>query len=485
MEIRFIVLHFSLITLLPCMLYAMETATVMKEVASKAQTTERSLSEEEVGILQQEVIGAAGSGDIDTLRRLIAKNKDLAHARDPEHNATALHWVVGRCPASKRMVCARFLVEETDLDINALNNKQTSALRLALTGTDSEIVRYLLTRKKIKIVMDNDFFWGPTLIRHINKLDVEERKKLETYSLDQELIDTVRFNPSNIGHIRSLISRGANVCAFDTENVVWTAFLYAAQGGEEAVVKELILAGADVTDFLEYGGGYSRRTKLPKCLAEENGHEGLAMLLQNYFDLLKYCSVLNPQGITKLRELLSKGLFIDARGSRGRTTLLNQAEYCESFDAVKLLVDSGADVNALDSDGLSALYLAVANNKYVRLEKKHEEEIAVYLISKGGDVSKAQKMAEDGVIAKNGLSRGKLEGEELERFQAKLSDYQKKAELMRASEGKSAEEKQCLSCKQTKTEGLKRCGRCKKVYFCDETCQKKSWPEHKANCNNK
>ncbi|KAK8154941.1 hypothetical protein BKA80DRAFT_184526, partial [Phyllosticta citrichinensis] len=39
----------------------------------------------------------------------------------------------------------------------------------------------------------------------------------------------------------------------------------------------------------------------------------------------------------------------------------------------------------------------------------------------------------------------------------------------------------CAGC-WTKKEGLKKCMRCKQVKYCDSTCQKKHWKEHKKVC---
>ena len=41
--------------------------------------------------------------------------------------------------------------------------------------------------------------------------------------------------------------------------------------------------------------------------------------------------------------------------------------------------------------------------------------------------------------------------------------------------------KQCMSCKKI-DENLKRCSRCKNAYFCDATCLKRAWAEHKKDC---
>ena len=35
----------------------------------------------------------------------------------------------------------------------------------------------------------------------------------------------------------------------------------------------------------------------------------------------------------------------------------------------------------------------------------------------------------------------------------------------------------------TRKTGLKPCGSCRRVWYCDRNCQKKSWPTHKADCH--
>ena len=49
---------------------------------------------------------------------------------------------------------------------------------------------------------------------------------------------------------------------------------------------------------------------------------------------------------------------------------------------------------------------------------------------------------------------------------------------------KGIEMKNCLCCNklETKDKQLKRCSRCKKVYFCDVNCQKRVWKKHKMEC---
>ena len=41
----------------------------------------------------------------------------------------------------------------------------------------------------------------------------------------------------------------------------------------------------------------------------------------------------------------------------------------------------------------------------------------------------------------------------------------------------------CWSCRKPSEKKLKKCGKCHLAYYCDDTCQKKHWPEHKKTCN--
>ena len=41
---------------------------------------------------------------------------------------------------------------------------------------------------------------------------------------------------------------------------------------------------------------------------------------------------------------------------------------------------------------------------------------------------------------------------------------------------------QCIFCKKHSEKVMKKCSRCKLVYYCDKNCQQSDWPNHKINC---
>ncbi|MGD1072279.1 MAG: ankyrin repeat domain-containing protein, partial [Bryobacteraceae bacterium] len=69
----------------------------------------------------------------------------------------------------------------------------------------------------------------------------------------------------------------------------------------------------------------------------------------------------------KVRMLLAKGAQVNVRSKLGRTPLLVAATYDGSTEAARLLIEKGADVNAVDEGGGSVLEQAAnSNNLEVR-----------------------------------------------------------------------------------------------------------------------
>lgn len=105
----------------------------------------------------------------------------------------------------------------------------------------------------------------------------------------------------------------------------------AAEEGDYNKVAKLLKAGADVNATGDYGNS-------ALAVAAENGHEEIVKLL------------------------LENHALVDAREAGGTTPLM----WAASADIVELLLHAGADINAVDRDGRSVLYHALARpNIYV------------------------------------------------------------------------------------------------------------------------
>jgi ankyrin repeat protein len=89
------------------------------------------------------------------------------------------------------------------------------------------------------------------------------------------------------------------------------------------------------------------------------------------------------RNVGAFRTLVRVGADINARDENGRTALINTADYSyeESLPIAKILVEAGADINAQDADGATALLVSTV--PYA--------DIDVYLIEHGADANLATR----------------------------------------------------------------------------------------------
>ena len=90
--------------------------------------------------------------------------------------------------------------------------------------------------------------------------------------------------------------------------------------------------------------------------------------------------------------MVENGADINAKDDGGWTALM-LASYNGEFEVVKYLVESGANINAKDNDGRTALMLASLNGKF---------EVVEYLIEKGANVNAENN---DGLTASDFATR--------------------------------------------------------------------------------
>jgi ankyrin repeat protein len=78
---------------------------------------------------------------------------------------------------------------------------------------------------------------------------------------------------------------------------------------------------------------------------------------------LKLDDAVNRDAVNEVRELLDAGVDANMRDVAGDPALISAA-WIGSSGIVKLLLDRGADVNAIGSDGRNALQRVLTNSTY-------------------------------------------------------------------------------------------------------------------------
>ena len=334
--------------------------------------------------LDTEVISAATQGNLEKLKWLQREGANF-NAVDSTHKATALFWVIGKCSGEARRKCVTFLVEETNININARNTNKSTALELAAHLRDFDTMRYLLTKPNIIVsteenggclqllsaLHNREFALASTLLesneRHkrveveissfgfISKLSEEDRAKIPGYPLDQELCDTLRFEPE-VPCVKRLLKKGASPHASCRENNGCTALSYAIGTGDQKIVKELLSAGASVSQAVD------RAKRLYDTQRRTQMLSFLASLTDEAVTDIDLHSVAANGDATMMRKLVAKGAQVNVRNQAG-VTPLDWACQEGHTEVARILLDAGANINEDERVGFLPLFLATMENQ--------------------------------------------------------------------------------------------------------------------------
>jgi ankyrin repeat protein len=226
------------------------------------------------------------------------------------------------------------------VDVNVPEVDGTTALHWAVRSDDSDLVARLI-RAGANVKAANRYGVTPLYLACVN---------------------------GNAAVIEKLLKAGADANAVSTEGE--TALMTAARTGKVDAVKVLLAHGADVN-------------------AKESWHGETALMW-----------AVSQKHAEVARELLSKGADVNARSTVNKWERQQSAEPREKWmplggltplefaaregcvNCIPVLVEAGADVNAVDPDGISPLLSAIINGHY---------DAAVLLLEKGTNPNLADR----------------------------------------------------------------------------------------------
>jgi ankyrin repeat protein len=273
------------------------------------------LSSSLFGAQAVDLIDAAMNGESDRVQTLIAEGADV-NAGGPD-GTRALHWAVrADDPATVELLLA------AGADPAAGDRHGVTPLYLAAENGSGRIIRTLIEAGADPGQVDRT---GETILM------------IATQAGDADAV-------------RVLLEHGADVDAVDPQ-YLQTALMYAARAGRPDVVRTLIDHGADVLARTRTGEPPSPR--LPCVNRAGCGSHGLGIIRGG---------------------LPERGKRDPIPGTMGPLMYAAREGHLET---VRLLLNAGADVNAVDTNWIGPLLLAISNNHI---------DVARFLIDRGADL---------------------------------------------------------------------------------------------------
>ena len=305
---------------------------------------------------------AARNGDTESVKALIARGANVS-ALDMWGN-TPMHYAVWMSGDVELLQI--LIVRGADLNVHDKLRGKTP-LHLAAYNGDRNVVDILITGgadlnvKNLKGETPLDSAMSRNL-RHIVKFLLAKGASLSIHTAVQL---------GNLAKVKVFVEEDADINVKDDSG--FTPLHYAARGGHKDIAEFLIANGAGFNTKNNAG-------QAPIDVAVERNHRNLVQLLVAKGAEISTIHLAAYLGdITKVQSFIEKG--IDVNITRGPTdeTSLHYAVKSRygSVDVIKLLVDSGADINSRNRRGGTPLHYAARYSS--------KDDIFQLLVSKGAD----------------------------------------------------------------------------------------------------
>lgn len=334
-----------------------------KEAQEEAERKAREAEEKQKELEAAENEKYAPYGGKDNYDKIKANCESLRkEAEDQEDGSNALHLA-----ADKSMVDeVKYLVNEENLSPNAPNNHNHTALHLACSHDNAEIVQFLVSKGANAKAMDKD---GETPLH-------------------------LAANYTNtVSHVTTLSDAGCDINA--RNNALESALIIALRESRQEMADALIKLGADVNVHMR-DGNYLLH------IAALKGQTDLIVRLHAGGNL-----DLNPrdaQNATPLhlaveegwleaaQKLAELGADIDTKRVDGWSPLYTAA-YAGETDIMKFLIEKSADVNAKNEDGWVPLHAACAQGHKDAAELLVQSKAELNVLNDAGNTPLFQAVA--------------------------------------------------------------------------------------------
>jgi ankyrin repeat protein len=365
------------------------------------------------------LITAADLGNLNIVNALLDRGANIDAADNL--GATALMRARVRRPiaGSGSLLAAhtRYATIESTLEVSA-------GLMLAARDGNSDEVNALLDRGANVHATDNHGRTALMLAARQGNSDIANA--LLDRGADIDAADNTGMTAlmlavaqGNLNMVKALLDRGANV---DVTNIQgWTALMSAVRRGDPNIVKALLDRGADINitangmtalkqavEYNEQRPDNPHKTWRPgeQWMVKERLKRFSSPKYPEIIDILLKRAKANDQlleaiqgggNLEEVKALLDQGANVNAADKTGTTALMLAAKHGKS-DVVSTLLAKGANIYATDNHGQTALKIA-AKLKQSKIEntlKVAKATAELMLAVKNGDLNKVNRLLVDG-----------------------------------------------------------------------------------------
>ena len=331
------------------------------------------------------VVAAAGRGDLETVRQLVDDNPAWIHTVG-SHGRTMLWESAYR----GKLEMVQFLLERgADMNLPGCYHIQHRI----------EITPYCIARYEGRDCV------ADYLLQHGATVDIHTAAYLKDYDAVHSHLDN-DADLVNSGYLQAVMLPAGEPHTFEHRETEWaTPLCYAIVGGNPAIVELLISRGATVEPhserFLDYAIAYDR-VEIAKLLLENGADPSkaprilddtseMSVLLkahgvppkdinaknQNWPPLVYACRGDNGEHPDEIQSLLALGADINIQNYKGKTGL-HYAAKAGFLKVINLLIENGANLDALDNDGETPLFEAIRST--IKSGKKQRAALEALLI---------------------------------------------------------------------------------------------------------